>query len=135
MLSKINSLKLLGIAGTLALASCGGGGDNAAGLTEFSVSPSEYTITGLKGDTLCQDTAGARRVVTIVGGTPPYRVVSANPQRAIVSSTEVTGKNPSFTVTTGTGCGDSLSILVLDYHSSSTTFSLTIEPGEEADTE
>ncbi|WP_157559226.1 hypothetical protein [Hydrogenophaga crassostreae] len=128
-----NIFKILCIASTIALSSCGGGGDVAAGLTGFSVVPDEVKWAGAKGDTLCQRTAGGETVVTIVGGTPPYRVVSSFPDGAIVSKTEVTGKNPTFTVTTGPGCMESVTVLVLDYHSRSVTFSQTVEAGDELD--
>jgi hypothetical protein len=135
MQPKSNSLKVLCAACTIVLASCGGGGDVAGGLTEFSVVPSEVTYTAAEGDTTCAYSAGGETVVTIVGGTPPYRVVSSAPDAAIVSTTEVSGKNPTFRVTTGSGCMDSVSVLVLDYHSDSATFSQTVEAGDELDEE
>lgn len=128
-----NKLKYFSIVFAVTLSACGGGGDVAAGLTDFSVSPSEFKLTAAKGDTSCSNTAGFETIVTIVGGTPPYRVVSANPDGARVSKTEVTGKNPTFKVTTGNGCWDPATVLVLDYHSRSTVFSLTVEAGEELD--
>lgn len=129
MLNKLNFIKIIGIAGTVALSSCGGGGDVAGGLTDFSVSPAEFTWTALKGDEFCSNTGGLENIVTIVGGTPPYRVVSSVPEDAIVSKTEVTGKNPTFKVTTGRGCME-VTVLVLDYHSRSTAFTLKVEAGE-----
>ena len=104
----------------------------AGGLTDFSVSPAEFTWTALKGDEFCSNTGGLENIVTIVGGTPPYRVVSSVPDYAIVSKTEVTGKNPTFKVTTGRGCGE-VTVLVLDYHSRSTAFTLKVEAGEALD--
>jgi hypothetical protein len=130
----LNLLKFICAAATVSLSSCGGGGDVAAGLTDFSVSPDEVTYTGAKGDEFCQKTAGAETIVTIIGGTPPYRVVSSSPDAAIVSKTEVTGKNPTFAVTTGRGCMDSVTVTVLDYHSRSVVFSQTVEGGEPLDT-
>jgi hypothetical protein len=132
MLNRLNFIKIIGIAGTVALSSCGGGGDVAGGLTDFSVSPAEFTWTALKGDEFCSNTGGLENIVTIVGGTPPYRVVSSVPDYAIVSKTEVTGKNPTFKVTTGRGCGE-VTVLVLDYHSRSTAFTLKVEAGEALD--
>ena len=104
----------------------------AGGLTDFSVSPAEFTWTALKGDEFCSNTGGLENIVTIVGGTPPYRVVSSVPDFAIASKTEVTGKNPTFKVTTGRGCGE-VTVLVLDYHSRSTAFTLKVEAGEALD--
>lgn len=129
MLNRLNFIKFIGIAGTVALSSCGGGGDVAGGLTDFSVSPAEFTWVAPKGDEFCSTTEGLENVVAIVGGTPPYRVVSSVPDDAIVSKTEVTGKNPTFDVTTGRGCME-VSVLVLDYHSRSTAFILKVEAGE-----
>lgn len=126
-------LKAVCIVGTVALTSCGGGGDVAAGPTTIALSPDGVTVTALKGDVTCRNTGGHESVVTIIGGTPPYRVVSSLPDRVMVSKTEVTGKNPTFTVMTGPGCMDDISVTVLDYHSQSAVFSVTVEAGEELD--
>lgn len=133
MAPNLTFFKALFVGGAVILSSCGGGGDVAGGLTAFSVSPEEVGYKALKGDVICQNTWGAETVVTIIGGTPPYRVVSSAPQSAIINKTEVTGKNPTFTVTTGPGCMEKVSVTILDYHSRTAVFSLTVEKGEELD--
>ena len=130
MTLRLHTLRFLPVAFVVALTSCGGGGDVAGGLSEFSVVPTGVTISAVKGDTLCKQTGG-QYTVTIVGGTPPYRVVSSNPSRFTTDKTEVTGKNPTFKVTVGPGCMEDMTVLVLDYLSRSTVFTVTVEPGEE----
>jgi hypothetical protein len=131
MSKKMTIIKTICLVGTIALSSCGGGGDVAAGLTDFGVSPEGLTLKAGDGDFGCSGTAGHETVVTIIGGIPPYRVVSSLPDRVRVSKTEVTGKNPTFAVVTGTGCMEDISVTVLDYHSRSAVFSVTVEKGEE----
>ena len=131
MSKKMTIIKSICLVGTIALSSCGGGGDVAAGLTDFSVSPEKFTLKAGDGDLTCIGTAGYETVVTIIGGVPPYRIVSTLPDQVRVSKTEVTGKNPTFSVITGTGCMEDISVTVLDYHSRSTVFSVTVEKGED----
>ncbi len=130
MSTSMSILKSICIIGTIALSSCGGGGDVAAGPTSLDVSPDKFTLKAGTGDFTCAGTAGQETIVTIVGGTPPYRIVSSLPDQVIVSKTEVTGKNPTFKVTTGSGCMETISVTVIDYHSKTAVFSVTVEKGE-----
>lgn len=128
LLKSVSGFVLLG-----ALASCGGGGAATGGLTEFSVVPNEWTLTFPKGNTVCAVNPSNYPSVTltIVGGTPPYRIVNSNPQTQAVSANSLDGKNPTLTVFHTGGCGDSLGILILDSLSRTVNFSATYEAGEE----
>lgn len=134
MISFKNLIKSVGATAILgALVSCGGGGSATGGLTEFSVTPDTWTLTFGKGNTNCAvDPANLpSTIVTIIGGTPPYRIVNSSPQWLAVSTNVLDGKNPSFRVSAIGGCGDSLSVLILDNLSRSINFKATFEAGEE----
>ena len=131
--SKIFSSIASGIC-VVSLVACGGGGDVAAAKTDFSLSPAEFTLKASVGDTTCSAVRGFETTVTIIGGTPPYRIINSWPDNVSVSDTLVTGKNPTFKIVTIGGCVDPLVITVLDYHSRSTIFSVKIEAGDEATT-
>jgi hypothetical protein len=112
-----------------ALASCGGGGPVAGDAEGFSVSPESTTWTVSS----CASSGGGYTVVTINGGQPPFRIVNSAPQFITVDRTEVTGKDPTFRVSTLRGCGEDLAVTVIDYHSRTAVYSVTIE--EEAEEE
>jgi hypothetical protein len=135
MFSILNSLARIAAAATVVtLASCGGGGSASGGLTEFSVTPSSWTLTFGKGNTTCALTGGFENpkiLVTVVGGTPPYRIVNSSPGWLAVSQTNLSGKNPTFAISSTGGCGDALNVLILDSLSRSTTFTATTVAGEE----
>lgn len=114
-----------------ALVSCGGGGGDAGDATEFAAVPDAVNIKAGDGDLSCQGTAGIQTTFTIVGGQPPFRVVNSFPQYLYLDRTEVSGQDPKFKVTTLTGCGEDLTILVLDQHSRSSTIAFTVEKGDE----
>lgn len=120
-------------AATLTLISCGGGGSATGGNTDFSVLPTSWTLTGSKGNTTCLVNPAnlPETTVTIVGGTPPYRIINSSPQNIKVDDTILTGKNPSFKVYSLGGCSSELSILILDNKSRSITFTFTFEAGDE----
>lgn len=127
-------IKKFALAGlVVVLASCGGGGSATGGLTEFSVVPESWELTGGTGNTSCAvDLSNPPEVsVTVVGGTPPYRVVNSVPQWLAVSATTLTDKNPTFQVIATGGCGDDMGILVLDHQSRSVNFTFTFTAGEE----
>lgn len=112
------------------LVACGGGGDNAGDLTDFSLSVDEITWTGGSGS--CPG-AGNGTWVTIIGGQAPFRVRNPNPQFVQVDRTEVTGKDPVFKITTlGAGCAE-FSISVLDYHSRVANIDVKLNEGEDAE--
>ena len=116
------------IAAVTSLASCGGGGDNAGDSSEFSTSPDAWTtkVFGTsEGD--CSAAYGSEIFVTIVGGQPPFRIQNPIPRSVRIDRTEASGKDPVFKVTSLGGCVDPATILVLDYHSQSTTFEFTVE--------
>lgn len=118
----------------VALVSCGGGGGAAGDSDTFAVAPGEIKISHGKGDVTCSGSKGARTTVTIVGGQAPFRIVNSSPQLMSVDRTEVAGQDPQFVVTSlGQGCGEDLSVLVLDLFSKSVTFNLTLEKGDDAD--
>jgi hypothetical protein len=131
-MNRLKSICLL--AGTVVLASCGGGGSATGGLTEFSVIPSSWTLTAVEGDVYCEEVGGSEITVTIVGGTPPYRLVNSKPQKFAISDTNLNSKNPTFKVVTLGGCSSELPILVLDNQSRSTSLLVTVEAGSAATT-
>lgn len=111
-----------------ALVSCGGGGDIAGDSSEFSVSPSEVkltTVSEIKND--CSGASRAPTVFTIIGGQAPFRIVNANPGAVSVDKTEVSGKDPKFSVRSLGACGDPFVITVLDYHSQAIAVEFTVE--------
>lgn len=114
-----------------ALASCGGGGGDAGDSAEFAAVPDAVNIKAGDGDLSCQGTAGIQTTFTIVGGQPPFRIVNSFPQYLFLDRTEVSGQDPKFKVTTLTGCGEDLTVLVLDQHSRSATVAFTVEKGDE----
>jgi hypothetical protein len=120
-----------GVFTAVALVSCGGGGDIAGDSNEFSVFPDEVGFTDNEIRTTnkesCIGVRGAQTVFTIVGGQAPFRIVNPNPQYLSVDKTEATGKDPKFTMTLTGGCGDPLTILVLDYHSQSASVEIVVE--------
>lgn len=126
---------LIGVVSAFALASCGGGGDIAGDSSDFAVSPSEVklsTVSLVKND--CSGASGAQTVFTIIGGQAPFRIVNANPGALSVDKTEVSGKDPKFSVRSLGACGDPFVITILDYHSQVVTVEFTVEseqPDEE----
>lgn len=122
----MNWLKLVGVFGVVTvLASCGGGGDVAGDTDEFFTNPAEFKW----GVSSCapEDSYGNEVLVTIVGGTPPYRIHNSLPKYLSVDRTVATGKDPVFKITTLGGCLDPGTITVLDYHSRTTTIEVTVE--------
>jgi hypothetical protein len=125
---KMNVLKMtLAVVTAGALASCGGGGPVAGDVEGFSVSPEETTWTVAS----CGASGGGDTVVTINGGQPPFRIVNSAPQFISVDRNEVTGKDPSFRVSTVRGCGEDLVVTVIDFHSRTAVYTVTIEEEEE----
>jgi len=125
---KMNVLKLsAAVMTSVVLASCGGGGPVAGDATGFAVFPEEvkWKVSS------CARSGGGETTVAINGGQPPFRIVNSAPQFIAVDRTEVTGKDPTFRVTTLRGCGDGLSVTVFDYHSRTAVFSVSIEEEEE----
>lgn len=126
---------LVGLVSIVTLVSCGGGGDIAGDTDEFSVSPDAVKFTDNETRTTnvdsCIGVRGARTVFTIVGGQAPFRIVNSSPQYMDVDKTEVSGKDPKFTVTMNGGCGDPLTVLVLDYHSRSASVEISVEREKE----
>lgn len=126
---------LVGFVSVFALVSCGGGGDIAGDTDEFSVAPDAVKFTDKKKRTTnvdsCIGVRGDRTVFTIVGGQSPFRIINSSPQYMSVDKTEVSGKDPKFTVTMTGSCGDPLTILVLDYHSRSTSVEISVEREKE----
>lgn len=122
----MNWLKLVGVVGVVAvLASCGGGGDVAGDTEEFFTDPAEFKW----GVASCapEASSGNEVLVTIVGGTPPYRIHNSIPKYLSVDRVVATGKDPVFKVTTLGGCMDPGTITVLDYHSRTTVVEIVVE--------
>jgi hypothetical protein len=108
---------------SFALVSCGGGGDVAGDTKTFSLSPTKINIG-------CPPDLNPT-YVTIVGGTPPFRIINSWPDAMKVDKTEATGKDPIFSVTaTGTSCVSPGAITVLDYHSKSVIFEVNMKNAE-----
>ena len=128
-----NLIKVLfGGAVALVLASCGGGGDVAGDQSDFLVSPSELkrSIASDASNPGCSNAVKTKPVVfTIIGGQPPFRLISSHPDIVVVDKTEATGKDPRFTVsfTNSVRCVNPATITVLDYHSRLATVEITTE--------
>ena len=126
-LSKLAKISVVLSVGVL-LNACGGGGDVAGDRTEFSTSPEELTVkVDVDSNGGCSRAFGSEVYVTIVGGTPPFRIQNPLPSVVRVDRTEATGKDPIFKVTSLGGCVDPATILVLDYQSRSTSFVFKVE--------
>ena len=122
LFSRVMTISILSIS----VVACGGGGDVAGDTEEFFTNPDEWKVASLG----CG--GGAQVVVTIVGGTPPYRVHNPFPRGLQLDRTEVSGKDPKFLITTLGGCMETVPVLVLDYHSRTTEIEITVEEPEEA---
>lgn len=123
---------LVGSVSVFALVSCGGGGDIAGDSTDFSVSPSDFKRTvAPDSNGGCSRAVGGPVTFTIIGGQAPFRIVNASPHGLSVDKTEVSGKDPKFSVTPSGGCGDPFVITILDYHSRVVTVEVTVEIEEE----
>lgn len=126
------------VAATLALASCGGGGDIAGDSSEFAVSPDEYALkVGPDRNGGCALASTLQPVVfTIIGGQAPFRIVNSDPQAIEVDKTEATGKDPKFQVKyrNTSYCADPAVITVLDYHSRVATVEISVEVEDEEET-
>jgi hypothetical protein len=136
MRNKAKSMRFAcGLVFATLLASCGGGGDTAGGSEDFFTNPKE-TVWTTSGAGSCKlgGGAGAQTRVSIVGGQPPYRIRNPYPQGLSIDRETVDGRDPEFVVTTRGGCMTEVSILVLDYHSRSTTYSVTVEAEDEETT-
>ena len=137
MLKKTAHLGAIFVA-SLALASCGGGGDIAGDSSEFSVSPDEYALkVGPDSNGGCSGASTVQPVVfTIIGGQAPFRIVNSDPQALDVDKTEATGKDPKFQVKyrNTSYCANPAVITVLDYHSRVTTVEISVEVEKEEET-
>lgn len=121
-------IKLISVAAaTTVLVACGGGGDNAGDLTEFSTNVDEWTV---KSSVPGCSTGGAEKWVTIIGGQAPFRIRNSSPDNLQIDRTEVTGKDPVFKMTTLGGCAE-FSVTVLDYHSRVASIDIKLEEGDE----
>lgn len=118
------------VALSLALVSCGGGGDVAGDSTEFAVSPKENKLELGEGASCSDASQVPPVVVTIIGGQPPFRIINSSPEALVVDKTEATGKDPQFRVSyykNAVVCVNPGTITVLDYHSRSVSFEYSVE--------
>lgn len=115
------------VAASAFLVACGGGGDNAGDLTDFSTNIDEWTV---KSAVPGCSTGGAEKWVTIIGGQAPFRIRNSSPDNLQVDRTEVTGKDPVFKMTTLGGCAE-FTVTVLDYHSRVVSIDIKLEEGDE----
>ena len=74
------------IASAVLLGACGGGGDEAGSLTEFTVSPAEISWTGPTGS--CYQ--GVAGLVNIYGGAAPYQISVTSPAGVAVRAAGAT---------------------------------------------
>lgn len=138
---KKTPLKLAGTAviAVALLAACGGGdSDEAGSLSAFQVTPDEATLTGptgaCPGATVGQD-------ITVVGGTPPYRVTSSLTSISAacaaaggscgltVSSTKLDSQPGEFTLNYGGGCFTA-TVNVIDAQGRLAIVNVTAEEGD-----
>jgi hypothetical protein len=113
----------------LTVMGCGGGGESAGSLTEFSVVPTEITLTGPDENTCGGGDAGR---VYIYGGAGPYRVDSTLP--GVVFVTAVTMVGPSsgyFDVFVVPGaCLTTIPVVAVDMLGRTAEFEVNTEKGE-----
>jgi hypothetical protein len=94
----------------LALAGCGGGGNESGPSDQVVVSPAEVTVSGQIG--VCG--AGLGPTVHVFGGLPPYKLTNSVPTYLQLDKTEVGGSGEGFTMTFLGGCLDKMPINVED---------------------
>lgn len=111
------------------LAACGGGDDDlSGGQTEFSIVPTETTVTGPAPD-VCPG-GGTIQRVQIIGGAPPYIIFNTSPQAVSVSTDKVTDQGGFFEVTWLGGCFDKQAVTVRDTFNRTVIFSASAEEGQ-----
>ena len=111
----------------VALASCGGGGDDQAGSpTALGVQPADKTLTALAqsagGPIAGQCSGGYAGDVVVTGGAAPYRLINTSPERVLLhrSASDFTpvstvdDRNGLFSVSFGGGCFDPALVIVAD---------------------
>lgn len=114
------------VMGAALLAACGGGDDDlSGGSTEFSIVPTETTLTGAVGS--CPG-AGFVQTVQIIGGAPPYRILSTSPALT-VSTDRVDNQGGTFNITFNGGCFENQQVTVRDTFNRLVTFSGNGEEG------
>lgn len=114
------------LVGTGLLAACGGGDDDlSGGATAFSIVPTETTLTGPAG--LCPG-AGFVQTVQIIGGAPPYRILSTSPALT-VSTDRVDNQGGTFGITFNGGCFENQQVTIRDTFNRLVTFSGNGEEG------
>lgn len=127
-LMKMKTIRLAATAalGVAMLAACGGGDDDlSGGLTEFTIVPTETTLTGPAG--FCPG-AGFVQNVQIIGGSPPYAVLSTS-SALTVSTNRVDDQGGVFQVTFNGGCFENQQVTVRDRYNRLLTFAGNGEEG------
>ncbi len=83
----------------VALAACGGGGDDAAGsLTALSVQPTTLTVTAPQGAGSGVCSGGNVGQIFVYGGAAPYRIDNTSPDVIALDKTTVGDRGGSFNV-------------------------------------
>lgn len=124
------------LAMSVAIASCGGGGDAEAGSpTAFGVKPAEITITS--GSPIPKGQCGSFYAgdVAVVGGAAPYRLINTSPENVLLhrSATDFTpvssvgDRNGTFSVSIG-GCVDPIVVVIADKLDNQVSLTLRNKP-------
>jgi hypothetical protein len=126
MKTKMIRLAAGAVIGSALLAACGGGDDDlSGGATAFSIVPTETTLTGPTG--FCPG-AGFVQTVQIIGGAPPYRILSTSPALT-VSTDRVDNQGGTFDITFNGGCFENQQVTIRDTFNRFVTFSGNGEKG------
>lgn len=113
--------------GVALLTACGGGDDDlSGGLTEFSIVPTETTLTGPAG--FCPG-GGFVQPVQVIGGAPPYDIVSTS-FSLTVSTSRLDTESGVFTVTFNGGCFENQAVTVRDQRGRTVIFTGNGEEGQ-----
>lgn len=135
------------VVSVLALASCGGGGDEPGDVDAMVIDPAGVNW---QASSCSNGVFRARSLHTINGGKPPFRILNSFPQNFEFESVHVVngiyqyvplelsptgvaqlnGKDPQFAVLTTARCSE-ISFVVLDLDSQRVTVEITVEEEEQ----
>jgi hypothetical protein len=125
----------------VALAACGGGGDDAAGsLTALSIDPATITVTTPQGTASGVCSGGSAGTVFVYGGAAPYRLDNTQPNIVALDKSTVGDRGGSFNVsyvTFGTlpngfpvgGCFGPVTVNIVDKNDRKVILTLNNKPG------
>jgi hypothetical protein len=113
-------LNILVLTTTVALASCGGGGDVGDGTVELTASPNKIDLS----TPFCSFAQGP--TITVYGGIAPYRIRNPYPAYIQLSKDYLQSADDRFTFTVRGACLDKIPLLILDNGGHSIEFLVSV---------